>query len=356
MIARTRREFRWYGLIACLLVVTTTAACSDLLGRRGAGSPGLSPNVIVPAVNVASPDDARHAALSAVLPGTWQRTGHEIYNTFTTDGRYLVDNQESGRSLPEAATYQVIDSNRVRFELPDGSSVVIEVALPDQNTLILRYPETPYSPAQEMRFERVDGAPELAEAAETALNLLYYDDFSDLSSGWPAGQTAEHAYGYRDGGYAINILRANLLYHVRAPGVQARNVSVEVDATRTAGEQGEMSAAVLCRVMTDPVRFYVFEVTYDGYFTIAKYVDGRPYDLGIGYERSRAIRVGDATNRIRADCIDDTLTLYVNGTRLAILQDNELPVGGIALGAATFRDFDGTPAEVVFDNLLITER
>lgn len=354
-MARRWQSFGWYILASGLFVMLAATGCSAIYGRTGSGSTGVAPNVIVPAVNVSSPEDAQRATLSTVLPGTWQRMDHEIFNTFTSDGRYLVDNRQADRSLPEAE-YQVVDNNHIRFELADGSSVILEVALPDHNTLILRYPETPYTPAQEMVFERVDGMTEVAELAEVALNLLYYDDFSDATSGWPTARTDQHAYGYRDGGYSIGILRANLLYHVTAPGVTTRNASIEVDATRTSGEAGEMSAAVLCRVMRDPVRFYAFEITYDGYFTITKYVDGRPYNLGIGYERNNAIRRGDATNHIRADCIDDTLTLYVNGTRLAILQDNELPVGGVALAAATFRDFDGTRAEVLFDNLLITER
>lgn len=347
--------WRYMWVVGVALVAALMSACSAIPWFQGvdAAEPGSGP-----ALDVASPATSAELTLANLILGTWKQPDFEIYNTYAPDGTYVVENREAEADALGAVRYEIVGDQHVRYEMADGTSFVLEVALPDPDTLIVRYPATAYSDAREQHLVRVavqipGGENGLRPPADLEnMRAIFVDDFSNNENGWPADESEQAVYGPQDDTFMIGVYAENLLYHVDVPRVEAEDVSIEVEATRAGGTDKEMSAAVLCRVSANPVQFYVFEVTFDGYYTIAKYVDGRPVSLGIGYEASRAINAGSATNHIRADCIGDTLSLYVNGTQLAILHDDQLESGRVALGAATF---SGKPsAEVRFDNLLIS--
>jgi len=65
---------------------------------------------------------------------------------------------------------------------------------------------------------------------------------------------------------------------------------------------------------------------------------------------SGAIQQGFATNRLRADCIGDTLTLYVNGKLAASAIDSSYTGGDVGFIVGTF-DIPNT--EIAFDNLTV---
>jgi hypothetical protein len=59
-----------------------------------------------------------------------------------------------------------------------------------------------------------------------------------------------------------------------------------------------------------------------------------------------------ATNHIRADCIQDKLSLYVNGVHLIDVIDGDLLEGNVGLIAGTW-DTPGT--DILFDNFLVIQ-
>jgi hypothetical protein len=65
---------------------------------------------------------------------------------------------------------------------------------------------------------------------------------------------------------------------------------------------------------------------------------------------SKAIRLGTALNRLRADCVADRLTLYVNGEKLVEVQDTEFASGDVGLIAGTYQSA-GT--DIRFDNFIV---
>jgi hypothetical protein len=69
-------------------------------------------------------------------------------------------------------------------------------------------------------------------------------------------------------------------------------------------------------------------------------------------EYSDAIIQGNVANRITADCIGNTLTLYVNDTQLLSVQDTSLSSGDVGLIAGTF-DTPGT--DIHFDNFIVRQ-
>jgi hypothetical protein len=70
----------------------------------------------------------------------------------------------------------------------------------------------------------------------------------------------------------------------------------------------------------------------------------------ISFIPTDAIRQGEATNHIRADCVGSSLTLHVNGAELAEVQDDTLASGDVGLLAGTF-DQPGT--ELLFDDFVV---
>ena len=64
---------------------------------------------------------------------------------------------------------------------------------------------------------------------------------------------------------------------------------------------------------------------------------------------SSNINKGLAVNHLRADCIGDTLTFYVNGFQVAQTQDSSLVSGDVGMLAGTFNT---TGVDVVFDNFV----
>jgi len=64
------------------------------------------------------------------------------------------------------------------------------------------------------------------------------------------------------------------------------------------------------------------------------------------------IKTGLAVNHLRADCMGNTLTFYVNGFQLAQVQDSTLASGDIGLLAGTFAQ---PGVDVVFDNFVVLQ-
>jgi hypothetical protein len=67
---------------------------------------------------------------------------------------------------------------------------------------------------------------------------------------------------------------------------------------------------------------------------------------------SDAVKQGATLNRVRADCVGDSLTLYVNGQKVATATDTSLTTGDVGLIAGTYNE-PGT--DILFDNFVVTK-
>lgn len=181
--------------------------------------------------------------------------------------------------------------------------------------------------------------------------IFFQDDFSDESSGWYTFVDGEGVTDYQDGGFRIFVGVPNT-YHWTNPEENFGDVQIEVDVTKLAGPE-ENDFGLICRYRDD-ANFYFFTISSDGYYGIAKFVDGEELLLGtdeLGYDET-AIRPGEATNHIRADCIGDTFTLYANGQQLTQVQDSDFASGDVGLIASTYEQA-GT--DMLFDNLVVRQ-
>ena len=168
------------------------------------------------------------------------------------------------------------------------------------------------------------------------------------SSGWERSAQGGRK-DYYSGTYHINVLGENLFsWSVVQQSMGDVIVSVDVAFTGTA-EIAEMG--VICR-MQNSSDFYFLSIRSDGAYGIFRMYQGSEYFVGMeGYQFSPEINTGLNTNHLEAHCIGDQLSLYVNGTYLASVQESSYQVGdlGVIVGA-----FEQPDVNVFFDNFLVS--
>jgi hypothetical protein len=201
--------------------------------------------------------------------------------------------------------------------------------------------------------------------------IPFFDDFSDTNSGWHNGaiMSSGNITEYINGSYRIYVgsphqLQMSILNPLSAP----RDVRIEVDALKVAGTD-QNNIGIICRY-EDGNTFYLLEISSDGRANINKYVNGEPSDIpentptkspvetGMSWNELvnlmqgvyESIHTGATTNHIRADCIGNNISLYVNGEMIISVTDYSFSSGSVGLAAGTY-DNGGT--DILFDNFSV---
>ena len=131
-----------------------------------------------------------------------------------------------------------------------------------------------------------------------------------------------------------------------------RDASIAVSGRRASGSSADDSYGVFCRHDGND-RYYLFEVSVDGFSQIEKSSPGRTVELR-PWLPTPAVRRGGATNRISATCSGNrptTLRFMVNGVTVATIRDAEgLPAGTVGLSAS---GYERPGSHSVFDDVLV---
>ena len=185
---------------------------------------------------------------------------------------------------------------------------------------------------------------------DPAEGVLFYDDFSRFYSGWDIQKGEEGATRYQDGKYLIRVEEENLDLWGN-PGLDLEDVSIEVDAVRTAGPAGN-TFGIICRYR-NAENFYFGIVTSDNYYAIGERISGGVGLLG-GEELSftNKVKGGSEVNHLRFDCVGSTLSLYANGTLLARVEGAVRESGDVGLIAGTLEE---PGVEINFDDFVVFE-
>ncbi len=180
--------------------------------------------------------------------------------------------------------------------------------------------------------------------------ILFQDDFSDPNSGWNRVSDRYGLTDYDDGVYRILVNAAHMDIWSR-PHRMFQDVRIEVQAIKVQGERNNRFG-VLCRVLDDE-HYYAFIISSDGYYGIGKAL-GQEFILlnADALQPSAAIQQGTAFNQLRADCVGDTLTFFVNGVQLAQARDGDYPQGDVGLFAGTYAH---PGSDIRFDNFLVLQ-
>jgi hypothetical protein len=201
------------------------------------------------------------------------------------------------------------------------------------------------------------------------------ETFPGTSSRWPRVPEGDgFSLGYSDNRYFISIEQSGsqgVWADERAlPGSDAPTDSiVEVDASSIVAHNKPLALwGVTCR-MEDLGNTYLLAIDSSGEANIWRLRDGTASELadendltGSVIKRGRAtltgvsnsvIKQGTVTNHIRADCIGDTLTLYVNGRKVAEAENVEPTSGTVGLYVMNLGD-QSSSIKVFFDNFRIS--
>ena len=187
----------------------------------------------------------------------------------------------------------------------------------------------------------------------TSAKVLFQDNFGDPNSGWDQTTGADGTTDYQNGGYRINVLTPNVSLWANPSKDFQNDVSVEVDAAKTAGPD-DNAFGVICRYQ-DTENYYKFYITSDGYTGISKEENGDSTVISSPDGKIQpvdGINQGVATNHIRADCVGSILTLFANGTQVATATDTAFTGGDVGLIARTY-DTAGT--DILFTNFVVSK-
>ncbi len=189
----------------------------------------------------------------------------------------------------------------------------------------------------------------LTETFIPAGGVLYQDTFSNNTGAWGSLTTPAGAAGYADRTYRIVVNQSNINIWSH-PGLDFTNTHAEVSVFPAAGPL-ENRMGLICRLV-DNQNFYFFIISADGYYGIGKIKTGQVTLLTGNGEMlpSAAILTGNVPNLVRGDCVDNLLSLTVNGQPVASITDSDFSRGDSGLLAGTFSQ---PGADVYFDNFFV---
>ena len=180
---------------------------------------------------------------------------------------------------------------------------------------------------------------------------LFRDDFSDgRNCGWATYERSGGKVEIANGLLTVTSSQPNQIWWTN-PGKEWENVTVRVQA-RQAGGPDDNAFGLICRYQNEQ-NFYLFLVSGDGYYVIAKYQSGSAvqYISGNGqFQYSDAINQGVAPNDLEASCIANQLSLRVNGILVATVTDPTFVQGDVGLGASPLEP--GTTV-IEFDDFVV---
>ena len=181
-------------------------------------------------------------------------------------------------------------------------------------------------------------------------NILFEDDFSDPESGWSQSGTEEGLYEYTLGGYRIFVNETDSEHRADA-GLDLEDVRIEVEATQMGGPD-DNDHGLFCRASDDDGGSYIFfEISSEGAAIIGWTAgDEREALWSELVQPAGIILHGPDANHLRADCIGETLSFYVNGTLVATATDPAPAGGDVGLVAGTWSTA-GT--DILFDNFVV---
>lgn len=187
-----------------------------------------------------------------------------------------------------------------------------------------------------------------SDGSELPPDILFIDDFSDTASGWDRINEDEGVTDYVNGIYRILVNTDNTDVWAN-PGLNFTDTVIEVDVTKVGGPD-DNDFGIICRYQ-DLSNFYFFIVSSDGFYGIAKVIDGVQELIGLeNMDYSDTINQGNSSNKLRADCNGKNLALFINGQKLLDVTDSQYSSGDVGLIAGTF-DVPGT--EIQFDNFIV---
>lgn len=170
---------------------------------------------------------------------------------------------------------------------------------------------------------------------------IFFDALDSDSSFEPFADSDGQGQFTTDG-YAISVDKKNSLSWQISHRVNELNMVVQVDTERIAADPIN-SYGLICRFV-DRANYVQGDVSFDNWVTLRKYLNGTEVRL---VDR-RIVGISGDKNTVTLACVDDEVTLFVNGLQVAAVKDFSPMTGDVGISAGNFTD--GTSI-VAFTNL-----
>jgi len=177
--------------------------------------------------------------------------------------------------------------------------------------------------------------------------VLLTESFNEAAA-WETYVQDDVDFQVDDGAYRTQTGRGGYVWGLN--DTEHSDVVIEVTATQLSSFENN-AYGVMCRSDTsNNGDGYYFLISGDGYYAISK-GEGEDVNEIVEWTTSSAINQGQASNTIRAVCIDSYLALYVNDKFVVDTEDSDYSSGYAGFAAAAF---DSGNVDIAFDNLTIT--
>ena len=179
-------------------------------------------------------------------------------------------------------------------------------------------------------------------------DLLYQEGFEDNTTGWARISNENGIMDYDNGGYRILVRQPKLNIWSKAEK-DFGDVRVETDVIKLNGPD-ENRMGLICRYQRGD--YYFFIISNDGYYVIGKFIGGQVLLLGQSeMQISDSIQIG-GMNHLRADCVGNKLTFYINFKEVTSATDTDFATGDVGLLAGAFSQ---PGVDVLFDNFVVMQ-
>lgn len=185
-------------------------------------------------------------------------------------------------------------------------------------------------------------------------NVLFSDDFSVESAEMETFSDENGSAGTRDGVYVIQTTGEK--WHWGRSESEFDDTVIEFEVAMFAGPGNDNAGfGVICRLTVredTSVDGYLLAISADGFYTIRSITAGSMSPL-VDWSFSDVIRQGYKTNKVRATCNGNDLTLEVNDQLIASATAAAGSTSGaIAFAAISFEESEPL-VEAHFDNLVV---
>lgn len=183
--------------------------------------------------------------------------------------------------------------------------------------------------------------------------ILYKDDFSNMSSGWPIMANSIGIWNYVNGEYQLKILNPNY-YIWSTAGHNPVNYSIQVDVRQV--EVAGSSYGIMFGLNNDDNDLYMFLIDPDSSYQewILLRYSGTSLYLLLGPYPSSSINTGTSSNHLEIVRKNNYVTFKINGS--VVYTDYYLPAwsDNRRIGLVAF-PLEDSGIDVRFDNYLVTE-
>ena len=184
-------------------------------------------------------------------------------------------------------------------------------------------------------------------------NVLLEDDFS--AEDWGTLTNSDTSIEYLNNALNMNVVTKNWFVWSTPDDLDYENIHVEVTVIVNASDSNTAFGVMCNQQATSDDSYYYFAITPSAQYAIAKAdvnQTGSILTNNNEWGTSESITQNASSYRIGADCGNGTLTLYVDGQRIASVSDVSYTKGGIAL--FTWSAEEATQTDISFDDFLMT--